>query len=139
MRRALLIFLMWLVPFQAVWSAGHMLHGHLPDTATHVHVHALKKHEGPPRVFLGPLRGETSAASFSGWVHCDLVSEHGEALAHGDDGRHGAHGHAPFTCLIADLALELTDRPAPYPSPAPPASFTSHIPLLPDPPPAVRI
>ena len=29
----------------------------------------LKKHEGPPRVFLGPLRGDRRVAAISGWAH----------------------------------------------------------------------
>lgn len=30
----------------------------------------LKKHAGPPQVFLGPLWGETREASLSGWAQC---------------------------------------------------------------------
>lgn len=118
MRRALLIFLMWLVPFQAVWSAGHMLHGHLEGTSAHSHGH--DHNPAHPHGGDVDLQGDTTAA-------------------HGDDGHHGSHGHAAFSFMVADIGLGLSDMRAAEPPPPPHASFTSHIPLLPDPPPAVRI
>jgi hypothetical protein len=116
MHRALLILLMWLIPLQAVWSAEHALHGHLEATTAHSHVHDHEQHDDD-----GP----------------DLLTD--EPVAHGDDGRHGSHGHAAFTFMVADPALGLTDTLAAQPPPDVMASFSSHIPLLPDPPPAVRI
>lgn len=113
MRRAFLIFLMWLVPFQAAWSAGHALHGHLDATTAHSHDHD---------------------------PHSDgLDLSNGEPAPHDDDGRHGCHGHATFTFLVSNLALGVTNTLVAQAPPALPVSFTSHIPLLPDPPPAVRI
>lgn len=116
MRRVFLIFLMWLVPFQAVWSAGHALQGHLDTTTAQSHGHDHDQHDDDDH---------------------DLL--HDEPTTHGDDGSHGSHGHATFTFMVADLALSLTNTLVDQPPPALPASFTSHIPLLPDPPPAVRI
>lgn len=118
MRRALLIFLMWLVPFQAVWSAGHALHGHLDASSAHSHAHDHHQHYDD-----------------DGSDH--LLSD--EPATHGDDGRHGSHGHATFTFMVADLSLGLSNTLAAQPPPVLSASFTSYIPLLPDPPPAVRI
>lgn len=116
MRRILLIFLMWLVPFQAAWSAQHALHGHLDATTAHSHDHEHDKgHDDGP----------------------GLLND--EPTSHGDDGRHGCHGHATFAFMVADFSLGLSNTLAAQPPPALPASFTSHIPLLPDPPPAVRI
>ena len=34
----------------------------------HILHFSLKKHEGPPRVFLGPLRGDRREAAISGWT-----------------------------------------------------------------------
>jgi hypothetical protein len=114
MRRALLIFLMWLIPFQAVWSVGHTLHEQLENMAVHSHSH---DHDG-----------------------ADLAHLFSDPLSsHDDDGRHGCHGHASFSFMVADIGLGLNSAPAAEPPQTPPASFTSHIPLLPDPPPAVRI
>jgi hypothetical protein len=114
MRRTLLIFLMWLVPFQAAWSAGHALHEHLDAAVAHGHAHD-HDHSLPD------------------------LSEDG-AVGHADENHHGgSHGHAAFTFLVTDLAIGLSNTLAAQPPPSPTASFTSHIPLLPDPPPAVRI
>jgi hypothetical protein len=111
MRRALLIFLMWLVPFQAAWSAGHAMHEHLTATA-HSHDHGDDGFFDIAENLLG---------------------------AHDEDGQHDSHGHAVFSFMVADIDIGLSDSLVSKPPPAPTASFTSHIPLLPDPPPAVRI
>lgn len=105
---------MWLVPFQAAWSAGHALHGHLDATAVHGHDDDHQHDD-------------------------DLDSLHDEPTAHHDDNHHGSHGHAAFSFLVADAMPGLIISLAAQPPPAPPASFRSHIPLLPDPPPALRI
>lgn len=121
MRRALLIFLMWLIPFQAVWSAGHAMHEHLTAAAhSHDHDHDHDhSHDHDDDSFF------------------DIVEN--MLGTHGEDGQHGSHGHAAFSFMVADIDLGLNSAPAAEPPPTPPASFTSHIPLLPDPPPAVRI
>ncbi len=116
MRRAFLIFLMWLVPFQVVWSAQHALHGHIDAMSAHSHSHD---------------HGQDHDDSL------DLLND--EPATHGDDGRHGNHGHSIYTFMVADLTLGLSNTLAAQQPPALPVSFTSHIPLLPDPPPAVRI
>jgi hypothetical protein len=117
MRRALLIFLMWLVPFQSVWSAGHAMHEHLVATAySHDHDH---NHDHGDRDFF------------------DLVDN--PFGAHDEDGHHGCHSHPGFSFLVTDTGQSPDDTRREQPPQAPPASFTSHIPLLPDPPPAVRI
>lgn len=118
MRRMLLIFLMWLVPFQAVWSAQHALHGHFDATTVHSHGHDYDQDQDHDDGL-------------------DLLND--EPATHGDDGRHGSHGHATFTFMVADLSLGLSNTLAAQPPPALPLFFTSHIPLLPDPPPAFRI
>jgi hypothetical protein len=118
MRRSLLVFLMCLVPFQAVWSAGHALHGHLDHATAHSHDHDHDNHDAGDADF--PLMNDAPAP-------------------HGDDARHGSHGHAAFSFLLAESPHCLTIAPALQPPPAPPAAFTSHIPPLPDPPPALRI
>ena len=120
MRRALLISLMLLVPFQAAWSAGHALHGHLDTTTAHSHGHDHDHDQDHHD------DGDFNLSS-------------GTPTTHGDDGHHGSHGHAAFTFMVADTGVGLTNTLAAQPPPAPPASFTSHIPLLLDPPPAVRI
>jgi hypothetical protein len=118
MRRALLIFLMMLVPFQAAWSAGHALHGHLDATTAHNHSHD-SDHE----------------QEHGGGV--DFMAD--ASAIHDDDGHHGSHVHAAYTFMVADAGIGLTNPRTGQPPPAPPASFTSHIPPLYDPPPVVRI
>ncbi len=117
MRRAFLILLMWLIPAQAVWAASHLLHDHSPAMAGHGHHQEHSHHlDGDPGL-------------------------HGDAPTHGDDGghHHGNHSHAAFAFLVTRIAIDLADTRATESPPARPASYTSHIPLLPDPPPAVRI
>jgi hypothetical protein len=123
MRRALLIFLMWLVPLQAVWSAGHAMHEHF-TAAAHAHDH---DHD------FGHEHGHDHYDD----SFFDIVEN--MLGAHDEDGQHGNHGHAAFSFMVSNIELGLSNTLAAQPPPAPPASFTSHIPLLPDPPPAVRI
>ena len=118
MRRALLILLMWLVPFQAVCLAGHALHGHNGIATEHNHTH---DHDG-------------------GHDDSDIgLMTDSELPAHGDDGQHGSHGHAGFTFMVIGASLGLYGAHPAQAPPGPHALLASHIPLLPDPPPIIRI
>jgi len=127
-RRFLLIVLALLVPFQAAWSAGHALYGHLDGGlacgGVHIHVADLDHHD---------TGQECSAASES------VPGSMGDGSSvQGGDGQHGSHIHPVFSMVLSARLAGLTYESPSLPPLSLPTTFTSNIPPLFDRPPAVR-
>jgi len=123
MRRLIALILLLIVPLQFSWSAAMGVHGH--------------------------RGGETHAAGIQvddHDLHANAHSAHGHDSApagqddtgHNDDCQHVSHCHHVFSVVFATSGLTL-GQSQPGTAPVHPAArFTSHTPLLPDPPPPAR-
>lgn len=122
MRRLLAILLMLIVPLHFAWAAMESMHGHLGNdrSAAGFHVHYDDHHHD------ADLDDHTDGTDGDG------VSQQ----SHNDDGHHDGHYHPVFSMLLFESPLNLGEKLPHGPPLRPPSSFTSHIPLLFDWPPA---
>ncbi|MBI4985261.1 MAG: hypothetical protein HZC24_07945 [Rhodocyclales bacterium] len=122
MRRFLAIVLMLLVPLQSAWSAAESIHGHAADAAAALGFHS---HHGAHDHHDDGVDGHNGCAA----------ADHDGG--YDDDGHYGGHYHPVFSVLVIEPDLEFGAAVPAAPPLRPPVSFTSHIPLLFDWPPAV--
>ena len=124
MHRLIAILLMLIVPLQFAWSATESLHGHLGDENSvagfHFHDNNHDHHDDE-------------------LVDHDSLAVDDTANGHNDDGRHDGHYHPIFSLLLIEPDLKLGEVSPDGPPVRPPASFTSHIPLLFDWPPSALL
>ncbi len=117
-KRLLIIFLLLLVPLQTSWSLAMSVHGHVgedwPTLGLHSHAHEHEHSHDP-----SPPSQDQAQAS-----------------APHDDGHHHSHSHQTVDLLATHLSFGLSPSGS-APLPQTPR-FTSHIPALPDLPPAAR-
>lgn len=120
MRRFIAIILMFIVPLQFAWSAVESVHGHMDNegSLSRFHFHD----DDHDHLDVGAIDGD-------GFSSVDTAD------AHSDSEHHGGHFHHIFSTLLIETNLKLGEAQPNGPPIRPPASFTSHIPLLIDRPP----
>jgi len=115
---------MLIVPLQFAWSATESLHGHLGNEGS---VSGFHSHD------------EDHDHHDAGTVDRDSLAAGDTPDGHNDDGHHDGHCHNFFSMLVIEPDLKLSKAPPNGRLIRPPASFTSHIPLLFDWPPSALL
>lgn len=121
MRRAILTFLMVIMPLQTAWSMVAGVYGHGEDMAISSGLHAHGHHHDADH------------------PDHDLAAAVGDESGHNEDGHHLSHCHHVFTYLQQESSFALgTLRPAGPPSLLS-ATFISHTPPLFERPPSSQL
>jgi hypothetical protein len=121
MRRLIALILLLIVPLQFSWSAAMGVHGHrgCESHAVGMQVDDHDFHDAGHSDHDFALTGDTDTG-------------------HNGDGHHVSHCHHVFSVIFMASGL-MPGQSQPGAAPAHPAArFTSHTPLLPDPPPPAR-
>jgi hypothetical protein len=119
MRRLIALILLLIVPLQFSWSAAMGVHGHSGGDVVGAHIHDHDYHDGGHSDHDLALAGDTDAG-------------------HNNDGHHVSHCHHVFSVIFM-ASLPTHGQHVSGAAPAHPAArFTSHTPILQDPPPPAR-
>jgi hypothetical protein len=122
MRRLIALILLLIVPLQFSWAAAMGVHGHRGGDTRMLSACM------PMTTIFTPARTRTMTHTLAADTD----------VGHNDDGHHVSHCHHVFTAAFMDSGLTL-GQSQPDAAPAHPAArFTSHTPLLQNPPPPAR-